>query len=948
MPLRHRPSADPRFVRVMFASSPPRCAAYLRERHPRVLMGVPSAVRRVAVPSSRLRLRGRRRARSMHRERDSRAPRDLHPSAGAYRPCRRRRHDRLGSPPGGRPGGSRPVCRHASPESGADGGARRSDPSERADGEAATRSERHGAAAGLPRAPRGGRHGRRGLARPPRGDGGDPAAVRGVGAGRSARRRASWRRSVRRVGDEAPAGAGAAVLDVARRRRAAARELRLPGLPPELPRPVQARADGAPRPRREEASGPRAHVAPRALRRGAASLVGPGAPAARPRRLAGAGAGVGRRRDEAGPGGAGREGTAPPARRGVEAPRRDRVGRASRRTRRRGSPAERGDAPRGGARPPRAHAAARRRPRVAAPAALPVPARGRRAVPRRGTAPPRRRHGPREDRAGDRRVSRPLDDRPRAARAPHRPREAEAPVGPRVGALHRCAGRGRRGPDRGARRPLPRHARGLPDRELRAGAARPRGDARVGARPGRARRGAAHQELGDEDSCVREAPAPRLAARPDRHADGEPSRRAGVPHGLGGRPRARAALARRAVAHGVVRRTRRRRRREEPRHASRAARAVHVPPRAVRGARPAPAAHRHGGPRRADAGAARGARRPRAADPPVDGRVAAPAADPGRVPEADDAPHHAADRLERHRAAPLPGGVAGGLRAALPRRSALRDDGSAEAPRTAGDHLAGRDRPGAAGRHLQPVAADAPPRGVGGVGPARDRGAPRRLLHRRREPAAPHAEHRGLPRRPGGARPLPDRRGRSRAQPPARGVVPVADRADRRAGGGSGPRRAAAGGVRCGPRGRGAGGRRRRRRAGGPGCGRGRRRRRRPRGGGRRGARDRLPRGGCRRILRPGRGRGAGGVARSAGPARARSRSGRARGCRRSRSRASGGVVRHLFAGIAVRTTADGGLRIDARPESAATLAAMLEGLAGMLRASAAAPAAEESAGSPR
>ena len=46
-------------------------------------------------------------------------------------------------------------------------------------------------------------------------------------------------------------------------------------------------------------------------------------------------------------------------------------------------------------------------------------------------------------------------------------------------------------------------------------------------------------------------------------------------------------------------------------------------------------------------------------------------------------------------------------------------------------------------------------------------------------------------------------------------------------------------------------------------------------------------------------------------------------------------VVRRLFAGMEVRPTPDGGLRIDAAPEAAATLASVLEGLAGLLRASA-------------
>ncbi len=57
-------------------------------------------------------------------------------------------------------------------------------------------------------------------------------------------------------------------------------------------------------------------------------------------------------------------------------------------------------------------------------------------------------------------------------------------------------------------------------------------------------------------------------------------------------------------------------------------------------------------------------------------------------------------------------------------------------------------RSGAQGRRLQPVAADAHPGALGGPRPAGRKGAPRRLLHGCREPAAADAEHRRVPRRP--------------------------------------------------------------------------------------------------------------------------------------------------------------------------------------------------------
>ena len=56
-----------------------------------------------------------------------------------------------------------------------------------------------------------------------------------------------------------------------------------------------------------------------------------------------------------------------------------------------------------------------------------------------------------------------------------------------------------------------------------------------------------------------------------------------------------------------------------------------------------------------------------------------------------------------------------------------------------------RDRPGSQGRHLQPVAANAPPGPLGGGRHPGRAEAPRRLLHRRREAEAADPEHRRVP-----------------------------------------------------------------------------------------------------------------------------------------------------------------------------------------------------------
>ena len=49
----------------------------------------------------------------------------------------------------------------------------------------------------------------------------------------------------------------------------------------------------------------------------------------------------------------------------------------------------------------------------------------------------------------------------------------------------------------------------------------------------------------------------------------------------------------------------------------------------------------------------------------------------------------------------------------------------------------------------------------------------------------------------------------------------------------------------------------------------------------------------------------------------------------------TGGRVGELFAGIRVERTEEGGMRLEASPESAGELAAVLEGLAGLLRSAA-------------
>ena len=68
-------------------------------------------------------------------------------------------------------------------------------------------------------------------------------------------------------------------------------------------------------------------------------------------------------------------------------------------------------------------------------------------------------------------------------------------------------------------------------------------DPRLGARPGRARRGAADQELGDEDGALGQGADSALPPGADRHADGEPDRGAGLDRRVGRRHGAGAQVA---------------------------------------------------------------------------------------------------------------------------------------------------------------------------------------------------------------------------------------------------------------------------------------------------------------------------------------------------------------------------------------------------------------------
>ena len=85
--------------------------------------------------------------------------------------------------------------------------------------------------------------------------------------------------------------------------------------------------------------------------------------------------------------------------------------------------------------------------------ALPLSARGGRAVSGGGPLAPGRRHGAGKDRPGDHLLRHPQADRPHSPRPDHRAGQPEAAVGPRMAGVFRPAGPGRR-----------RLARGTPGR----------------------------------------------------------------------------------------------------------------------------------------------------------------------------------------------------------------------------------------------------------------------------------------------------------------------------------------------------------------------------------------------------------------------------------------------------------------------------------------------------
>ncbi len=266
------------------------------------------------------------------------------------------------------------------------------------------------------------------------------------------------------------------------------------GAAPELPPPgLRARARGAGAPRGGRHAGDEALGYPVLSRRRAPRARVPG------RRLAGSPGGrrEGRRRDP---------------------PRGRALGRA--RARRPGAPAaaarDRGGGPRRGTR-------SARFPRHALP--LPGGGRGLPRLAREGA--PRRRHGARQDGAGDRGDGAPDAQGRRAAHAHRLPGVAEAPVGARDRALRRARRRSRPGdprPARGAAPSLRRSPRGH-HHQLRAGAHRRARSRGARARPPRPRRGPAHQELAHAYCRRGEARPQPLRVRAHGHAAGEPPRR---------------------------------------------------------------------------------------------------------------------------------------------------------------------------------------------------------------------------------------------------------------------------------------------------------------------------------------------------------------------------------------------------------------------------------------
>ena len=239
-------------------------------------------------------------------------------------------------------------------------------------------------------------------------------------------------------------------------------------------------------------------------------------------------------------------------------------------------------------------------------AAASVPG-GRRALRRpRRALPDRRRHGARQDRAGDRGGGNPCATRRRRARAGGLSRLAQAPVGDRADALCRPQGpRDRRRPDFTPQ--TVRSAGRVEDRRLRHDSARPAGHIALVAGHRHRRRGPAHQELEHHRRAGPEAHRKPVRVRADGHAAGEPAGGADLdsPVRRPASSRADVAPAPRAPA---ARRDRPGGRLSPARRARPNARAGDDPPAQERGPHPVARAHRQERVRSHDRAAARSAR----------------------------------------------------------------------------------------------------------------------------------------------------------------------------------------------------------------------------------------------------------------------------------------------------------------------------------------------------
>ncbi len=414
------------------------------------------------------------------------------------------------------------------------------------------------------------------------------------------------------------------------------------GLPPVFARPLQARTRGH--------RTPRAHQRPREGGRpphtgaeGPAPQLGSGAPSARVRRPASPRALRERRRRTVADGIPGPHARCRHACGRLEAPSlhqpsAPRAGRRSARRRPRGaSPARRGAR----ARHPSSRGRSRARPRHEVPREPPPKAlsvsgpRGR-ALSLPWAPAARRRHGARQDHAGHRRVPRAPRGRAREARDPDRPGIVEAAVEAGVGRHdERLVDAGGRLARR-AQSHLCRHEVGVPRHRIRAAPAGPRGRATVRAGHRGARRGAAHQELGDEVGGVREVARGAVPPRAHRNPDGEPLRRARVDHGLRGRRGPRAEVAARPAAPARPRRRRLRARGSaQPRPPPRAARGVDAAAGTARRAVAIASPHRHARAGGDDARAGRASRRAPPAHRSDRASEPAEAAVAARVLEAD-------------------------------------------------------------------------------------------------------------------------------------------------------------------------------------------------------------------------------------------------------------------------------------------------------------------------